>query len=83
MYMSYCRFEGTAQELHACMGDVEDHVNQEAEYAVSDHEIRHFRNMVIDFAGWLYDMGLLNADGEIDEEELDRVCESMATGQKE
>ena len=46
MYMSYCRFEGTLAELRACMSEVYDHVNEEAEYEVSDREINYFRQMV-------------------------------------
>lgn len=76
MYMSYCRFEGTRRELEACLQEVEEHVNEEAEYEVSDHEIAHFKKMIVDFVGWLNDMCLL--DGELDHDELDRVCESMA-----
>lgn len=78
MYMSYCRFEGTHQELKACLSDVEEHVNEEAEYEVSDREINHFRSMVEDFVGWLNDMALLDEDGDIDRDALDQVCEAMA-----
>ena len=78
MYMSYCRFEGTHQELKACLSDVEEHVNEEAEYEVSDREINHFRSMVEDFVGWLNDMALLDEDGDIDRDALDQVCETMA-----
>lgn len=78
MYMSYCRFEGTRRELEACLQEVEEHVNEEAEYEVSDHEIAHFKKMIVDFVGWLNDMCLLDGDGELDGDELDRVCESMA-----
>ena len=78
MYMSYCRFEGTHQELKACLNDVEEHVNEEAEYEVSDREINHFRSMVEDFVGWLNDMALLDEDGDIDRDALDQVCAAMA-----
>lgn len=80
MYMSYCRFEGTLAEMRACIGSVEEHVNEEAEYEVSEREIDCFRKMVQEFAGWLYDMELLDENGELDETELDNVCESMARG---
>lgn len=85
MYMSYCRFEGTRQELRACLSDVEEHVNEEAEYEVSDSEINHFRFMVEDFVGWLNDMALLDEDGEIDQDALEQVCKAMAKsyGQEE
>ena len=77
MYMSYCRFEGTAAELRACLGDVEEHINEEAEYEVSDREIRSFRSMVEDFVNFLNENELLDEDGELNEDELDRVCELM------
>ena len=60
MYMSYCRFEGTLAEMRACMQDVEDHANGEAGEAVSDREIRSFRNMVDEFVGFLRDMAILD-----------------------
>jgi hypothetical protein len=85
MYMSYCRFEGTRHELRACLSDVEDHVNEEAEYEVSDSEINHFRIMVEAFVGWLNDMALLDEDGKIDRDALEQVCKAMAKsyGQEE
>lgn len=51
MYMSYCKFEGTRMELNSCLNTVEEHVNHEAEYAVSENEINNFQQMVIDFVG--------------------------------
>ena len=78
MYMSYCRFEGTSGALRACLNDVDEHVNGEAEYEVSDREIRHFRNMVEFFVGWLNDQALLDEDGCLDYDELDQICEAMA-----
>ena len=78
MYMSYCRFEGTYQELRACLGDVEEHVNEEAEYEVSDREIQHFRNLVELFHDFLCNMELLDEDGDLDMDALDSVCEAMA-----
>lgn len=80
MYMSYCRYSGTAQELRVCLNDVEEHVNGEAEDAVSDGEIDSFVGMVEMFHGWLLDMGLLKDDGELDRDELDNVCSRMMRG---
>ena len=78
MYMSYCRFEGTKQELSACLRDVEGCVNEEPGYGdVSDREVTNFKNMVVDFVDWLHDMCLLDDEGNIDHEELDRTCEAM------
>lgn len=80
MYMSYCRFEGTNQELNACIGEVCEHVNEEAEYGISDREIDYFRKMVQSFVGFLQDSEILDENGEIDEEMLDDICEKMAQG---
>ena len=77
MYMSYCRFEGTKHELGACMGTVEEHVNEEAEYEVSENEVRHFREMVVSFVDFLNDMCLLEDYAEINDGALDEVCEAM------
>ena len=83
MYMSYCRFEGTRGELAACLNEVTDHVNEEAEYEVSDPEIRHFKNMIVNFVDFLHDMCLLDDEGYLDREELDKVCQAMAKSYKE
>lgn len=77
MYMSYCRFEGTHAELRACLGDVEDHVNGDAEYKVSENEIGHFESMVREFVDWLHDMALLDEEGYLDEDALNEVCDDM------
>lgn len=83
MYMSYCRFEGTRRELAACLNEVTDHVNEEAEYEVSDPEIRHFKNMIVNFVDFLHDMCLLDDEGYLDREELDKVCQVMAKSYRE
>ena len=83
MYMSYCRFEGTKQELNACIAEVEEHIYQEAEYEVSDHEIRHFRQIVENFVSFLDQHELLDEYGELDEDKLDAICESMKTAKSE
>ena len=77
MYMSYCRFEGTRHELDACIGEVYDHYNEEAEYEVSENEIENFRRMVHNFVELLNDTGILDEDGEINNDALDGVCETM------
>ena len=83
MYMSYCKFEGTLDELKVCLNDVDEHVSGEAEDEVSDEEIRHFRNMVEYFVGWLNDQALLDEDGCLDYDELDKVCEAMEQSYQE
>ena len=83
MYMSYCKFEGTRNELNACIADVEEHVNLEAKYPVSDREIRCFRDMVDQFFCFMDEMNLINEDGELDYEELDLLCKEMSTGATE
>ena len=79
MYMSYCRYEGTRKELKACFYDAIEHMTGEAEYAVSDREIKHFRSMVEEMITWLRDdMDLLDEEGELDTDALDRICEALA-----
>ena len=78
MYMSYCRFEGTLAELQTCLADVEEHVNGEAAYPVSDREIGKFRRIVTEFTSWLHDMALLDDEGYLDEDVLNEVCEAMS-----
>lgn len=77
MYMSYCRFEGTRMELNACIGEVYDHYNEVAEYDVSENEIDNFRRLVHNFVEMLNDTGILDENGEIDDDALDGVCETM------
>ena len=77
MYMSYCRFEGTLSELRACMDTVDEHINEEAQYEVSDKEITCFKNMVQEFVEWLTNTSILDDEGSVDWEELDRVCDMM------
>lgn len=83
MYMSYCRMEGTRMELAACLQDAEDHVNGEAEYAVSDREIQHFRRIIEDTFYWMRDMDLIDEDGYLNEAGLDEICEAMSRAGEE
>lgn len=78
MYMSYCRFEGTRHELAACLDVVEEHINEEAEYTVSDREICDFKRMVRMFVDFMHEQDLLDAEGELDQDALDRMCLAMA-----
>lgn len=77
MYMSYCRFEGTRHELNACMANVLEHINEEAEYSVSHGEIEHFKEMTKAFVDFLLDTEILE-EAYINEEALKSVCEKMA-----
>lgn len=83
MYMSYCRCEGTLHEMRAVLEDASDHVSDDAPYRVSDGEIYCFRQMVTEFVDWLNDMGLLEDEVYINDEELDNVCSAMAHGYEE
>lgn len=83
MYMSYCRFEGTRQELNACLSEVEEHIYEEAEYEVSEREINHFRNMVETFVAFMDEHGLIDQYGELNTERLDEICESMKSGMED
>jgi len=78
MYMSYCRFEGTYAELRACLADVEEHVNEEAEYEVSHREIENFCNMVEFFHEFLCKQELLDENGDLDMDQLHCIADAMA-----
>ena len=83
MYMSYCRNEGTLAELRCVMSDVEAHINEEAEYSVSEREIDKFKSVVSEFYDFLCETELLDCNGEIDNEVLDIICEKMRHGYNE
>ena len=78
MYMSYCRHEGTYSELRACLSDAEEHINEEAEYEVSDREIQYFKNMVEMFHEFLCEQDLLDEYGDLKMDRLDAICEAMS-----
>lgn len=83
MYMSYCRHEGTFSELKACLADADEHMCEEAEYPVSDREIKHFQNMVEYFFNWCDESGLIDEYGELKYDRLEEICESMRKGGEE
>jgi hypothetical protein len=83
MYMSYCRFEGTRQEMDSCINEVIDHINGDADYKVSDREIEEFRKMLRNFVEFLQDTEILDANGDIDGDVLDEVCKDMSYGHEE
>jgi len=59
------------------MSTVQEHIEGEAEFSMSDYEIRCFKTMVEEFTDWLYDTGILS-EREINWNELDEVCKQMA-----
>lgn len=65
-------------ELRACLNEVDDHVMESAEYEISNNEINHFRQMVIEFVGFMKDNDLLDENGDLNFTELDHVCTNMA-----
>ena len=77
MYMSYCRYEGTRYELNACIGDAREHYYEEAEYEVCENEIDNFRQLIHNFVEFLGETEILDENGEINEDKLDEVCETM------
>lgn len=79
-YMSYCRFEGTLEEMKICLCDVDEHINEEAEYEVSDREIGCFKDMVSTFWTWMIENELVDENGELVEDELENICETMRHG---
>jgi hypothetical protein len=75
--MSYCRYAGTCHELSACLDDVEEHINKEAEYEVSESEIDYFTSLVRLFYGFMVDNGLIDYDSELNEGRLAEIAETM------
>lgn len=72
--MSYCRFEGTLGELRRCLDVVGEHLNEEAEYPVSENEIACFHYMVREFFDFLKDADLIDDEGELDRDMLNEIC---------
>lgn len=83
MYMSYCRFEGTREELRACYSDVDDYINDCAEERASDREIDCFRDMVQEMFDFLRDNCIIDDDAFIDWNTVDDICEKMTKGGEE
>lgn len=81
--MSYCRFEGALAELRACLSVVEEHLNEEAEYPVSEREIACFDSMVREFFDFLKDADLIDDDGELDRDMLNAICDKLERGYAE
>lgn len=79
MYMSYCRCEGALHEVRAIMGQVDDHLNGDAEHGMSYSEIQRFKDLVEEFTGWLADIGILS-EMDLDTRTLDEVCKKMEEG---
>ncbi len=77
MYMSYCRFEGTNAELRACLSDIEEVLNEENEYPISEREATCFCYMVENFVDFLHDADLLDEDGELDTDMLKALRAKM------
>lgn len=63
--------------MRACLSDVEEHINEEAQYDVSDREIDNFKRMVLEFTVFLQDNDLLDEYGNLDEDQLDGICDTM------
>lgn len=70
-------------ELQACFEAVEEHVNGEAEYSISEREIYNFKRMIGDIAEFLYNNDLLDENGEINQTALDDVCAAMERGEED
>lgn len=83
MYMSYCRFEGTNAELNACLNVVQEHINEEAEFAVSSREIDYFEDMIRTVHAFMIDNEILDCAGDIDEDALQEILYKMRKTQEE
>jgi hypothetical protein len=65
------------------MDVVHEHYNEEAEYEVSDREITEFNKMIYEVVDFLQNTEIIDDEGEIDHEQLDRVCEMMGQAYEE
>lgn len=75
--MSYCHFENTLLALRECLDDVQEHVEEYADYPTSARETERFRMMVHEFVDFLNENGLLDEYNDVDEAALDDVVEKM------
>ena len=79
MNMSYCRQENTLFALKEALGDVEAHINEEAEYEVSDREIHQFSRMVEYMFEFLSEQELIDFETcDLDRDRLEEICNAMA-----
>lgn len=64
-------------ELQSCFDTVNDHVNGDADCAISEREIYNFKRMIDEIAEFLRENDLLDEDGEINQTALDDICNFM------
>lgn len=77
MYMSYYMFEGAFDEVKRCLRTAQEYIDGEEEGTVSKREAECFKNMVRELYYFLEENNLLNEYGELDEADLDELCEKM------
>ena len=77
--MNNKKFQNALYDLRACMYDVDEHINAEAEHKVSDEEINAFRQMVYEMQDFLVNgICVLDDDKQIDLGQLEFVCDAMS-----
>lgn len=82
-YMSYCRQQGTFEELKQSLYDVEQYINGNADEAMSDREIESFRKMVFWFVDFLNEQELIDCTGDVDISVLECICDSLRMERKD
>ena len=79
MYRKHIRMEDTHNAVMACLDDVQCRMEGEARQRMPESEIGHFENMVRDMVDWLYEQGILDATGNIDEVTFSDMLDMLAT----
>lgn len=83
MYMSYCRNEGALAEVRCALSDVDAHIDEDAEYSVSEREIDCFKSLITELYDWMCERELIDCNGELDTDGLEEICEKMRHGYNE
>lgn len=78
MYMDYCKFRGTLEELRVCIADVEARMSHDKRYAVSEEEINEFKEMVLEMWDFLCRCDLVTeCDTGLNRKVLEEIAEDM------
>ena len=78
MNMSYCRFENTEKELNECLNALEEMETDED--ILSEDEYRACRRMFKTFVEYLYDKGIIDNNGDLEENLEDFLSSIQSEG---
>lgn len=73
VFMSYCRQEGTKKAIEEALDQVEEYRN-EPDMDMSDSEVKSFKAYIRHIYGWMYDMCLIDDEGNFNKEQFDNLC---------